>query len=121
MEYSKELRRLEERLLDPSVRRNRADVEALLAEEFREIGASGKEYDRKAIVEAMLNETSAEVELHDFCATPVAEDVVLVTFRTVKRTLGVPTGARRSSLWLRRGGRWRMYFHQGTKIEDAKA
>jgi hypothetical protein len=53
MECSEELRRLEERLLEPSVRKN----PVALREEFVEIRASGTQYDREAIIAALESET----------------------------------------------------------------
>ena len=48
-------------------------------------------------------------------AVRVGEDVVLVTFRTTGPAPDAPVRpARRSSLWVRRDGRWRLRFHQGT-------
>jgi hypothetical protein len=51
------------------------------------------------------------LELDDFAATEVAEDVVLVTFR-----LGGERPSERSSIWIRRDGRWQVRFHQGTLL-----
>jgi hypothetical protein len=120
MDYSEELRRLEERLLDPAVRKNSAELRELLAEEFREIGASGRQYDREEIIAALESETSSHVELHDFSAAPLAEDLVLVTYRTVQREMRGVKEARRSSIWIRRGGRWQMRFHQGTRMSEER-
>jgi hypothetical protein len=118
MEYSEELQGLEERLLDPAVRKNPAELRKLLAEEFREIGASGTQYDREEIIAALERETPTQVELHDFSAMPLADDLVLVIYRTVRREERCVKEARRSSIWIRRGGRWQMRFHQGTRMSE---
>jgi hypothetical protein len=50
--------------------------------------------------------------------------VILVTFRTSSRSAdGAARDAWRSSLWVHRGGRWRLRFHQATPTtpEDAGA
>ncbi len=46
----------------------------------------------------------------DIAGIRLADDVVHVTYlsRQGERS------ARRSSIWLRTGGGWRLYFHQGT-------
>jgi len=69
MECCEELRRLEKRLLEPSVRKDPVALRELFAEEFVEIGASGTQYDREAIIAALESETPSQVELHDFRAT----------------------------------------------------
>lgn len=57
---AQELQRLEERLLDPKVRRDPKEVSALLAEEFKEIGASGRRYTRGEILALLKEEDHAE-------------------------------------------------------------
>ena len=50
-----------------------------------------------------------------FTATPLTEQVILVTFRTASLSEGSPPRyAWRSSIWARRGGGWRLRFHQAT-------
>ena len=51
-----ELRALEERLLDPLVRAVPEQVRALLAPEFVEFGASGRVFDRYAILAMLATE-----------------------------------------------------------------
>ena len=50
-----------------------------------------------------------------FTAAPLSGHVVLVTYRSIARAPGVPARhALRSSVWVRRDGRWLIRFHQGT-------
>ncbi|MFY9909484.1 MAG: hypothetical protein WAK56_06575 [Candidatus Sulfotelmatobacter sp.] len=49
----------------------------------------------------------------------IVPELVQVTYRTLKRVPGdKPQAALRSSLWIRRGDKWQMLFHQGTKVPD---
>lgn len=104
---------LELSLLTAPVRRSRTQLEALLDPEFREVGASGRTWTREEIIADLVDGEgggpieAVEVEAHD-----VAPDVVLVTFLTDSGG----RAARRSSLWRRVGGRWRMLHHQGTLL-----
>jgi glyoxylase I family protein len=88
---------------------------SLIDDDFEEFGASGRRWDRAAVL-ATLTEAPSHVTIEDFAAMPVGEDVMLVTFRTIARPAAdaQPRHARRSSLWVRRDGRWRLRFHQGT-------
>jgi hypothetical protein len=110
------LRRCEELLLDPAVRRDRAQIAALLTEDFEEIGASGRVWTRGQILDLLETETYQAPVMEDFVWHRIAEGVVLVTYRTMRsdpRT-GEQTIALRSSLWTEQGSVWRVRFHQGT-------
>lgn len=98
------------RLLDPAVRGSRAESAALLDPGFREFGASGRVWDRDSILDMMSAETAPPPSADGLAATRLGPDAILVTYRT----RGATRTALRSSVWLRRQGRWRLYFHQGT-------
>ena len=109
-----ELQELELRLLQPGVRADRQQV-ALLAEEFFEIGASGKVYDRQGAAEALALADGGSVSLSDFLARALEPDLVLVTYRSFWRGPGdAQAQALRSSLWRRTETGWMLLFHQGT-------
>ena len=114
------LRELEERLLDPAVRRDRAQVEALLDDEFREFGKSGRAFDKAGVLDLLEQEAELQytLGLEEFAAATLAEGVVLVTYCSVWTDLerGDVVRARRSSIWVLRAGGWKMRFHQGTRI-----
>ena len=107
-----ELRGYEERILDPAVRADPAQVRALLAPEFTEFGASGRVFDRDAILAALAAEGPREArQARGFKVRLLAPGAALTTWR-VKRDDGIET--LRSSVWQQQGGRWLMVFHQGT-------
>ena len=102
---------LEQRLLDPSTRRNRTAMEHLLATEFQETGKSGTRYDRAAILDRLASETPrVETALQEFRAAALGPESALVTY------ISVVDGARayRSSVWIYRESRWQILHHQGT-------
>jgi hypothetical protein len=106
---------LELALLHPDVRRDRQWVEDLLDEDFREIGASGRLWNREETLEVLEAEQDDElVAVADMEALQVADGVVLLTYvsdRAGRR-------ARRSAIWRRVDGRWRLLHHQGTPVPD---
>ena len=112
------LKACEDRLLDAVVRRDPAQVAALLAEDFREIGSSGRFWSRAEILTLLGEEEYTPPAMDDFQCAGISEGVVLVTYRTVRVDAG--SGARaavlRSSIWTREGDAWRVRFHQGTRI-----
>ena len=104
---------LEERLLDPGFRRDRAAVGALLADGFREFGSSGRVFDRAAILDLLEQEPASSqpvAGISDFALAGFSEDAALVTYTAT----GGASVTRRSSLWILRDGRWLLLFHQGT-------
>ncbi len=107
-----ELRALEDRLLDPAVRADPDRVRALLAPEFVEFGASGRVFDRDAIVATLAaGGPQAAQQTRRFRVQPLAPGAALTTWR-IRRDDGSQT--LRSSVWQRRDGRWQLLFHQGT-------
>jgi ribonuclease HI len=115
-----ELLRAEMQLLDPTVRRDRDKVSAYLAADFFEFGKSGRAWSRQAILQELATETYTPPLLEGFACRFIAENVVLVTYRTVR--INAKTGSRepalRSSLWSRQSGKWKLRFHQGTPALD---
>jgi len=102
---------LEQSHLKAGVRTNPEELAKILADGFFEIGSSGKFiYKADCIVEggiAPVDITFSNFEIH-----PLAEDVVLTTYRLENKTTKSRT--LRSSIWKFIDGRWQMYFHQGT-------
>ena len=107
------LRTLEESILDPAVRSDPARMRALLAPGFTEFGASGRVFDRDAIIAALANEGARVLRrARGLKVRLVAPGAALTTWR-VQRDDGIET--LRSSVWQQQpDGRWLMVFHQGT-------
>jgi hypothetical protein len=108
-----ELRALEERILDPALRADPARLRALLLPEFIEFGASGRVFDRDAILAALAAEGPRVArQMRGFKVRLLAPGAALTLWR-VKRDDGIET--LRSSVWQQQAdGRWLMVFHQGT-------
>ena len=114
---AKELRRREESLWRPEIRCSTEAMDALLDDSFVEIGASGRVYDKRQALDAPIQEINAQLPLPDFSARLLASSVALVTYRSVQMNAdGSRREARRSSLWTKKGGSWRIVFHQGTLL-----
>ncbi len=78
----------------------------LIADDFLEFGRSGRVWTRDAIRDVLEGPPCSPGPIDGFDVTELAEGVALVTYRTAD--------ANRSSIWVRRDGRWQMRFHQGT-------
>lgn len=117
----RQLLALEERLLRHEVRHSRPALEELLADGFVEHGASGRVYDRAQIIAALLAETDRPgVAIRDFRARSLSAEIALATYRVVRVEADeeISTSVR-ASVWIRRGDRWQIAFHQGTPLPPA--
>jgi hypothetical protein len=116
------LRELEASLLKNEVRKNASRVSELLADEFREFGRSGTVYTKANMLNVLQEEEEVRVAIQQFSCQLVNEGVALVTYRSERQESdGETTEALRSSLWVWRGERWQMVFHQGTPVSLAAA
>lgn len=101
-------------LLSPAVRGDRAALLAMLADEFFEVGQSGRRWRRGEIIEALLGEqvqaeTPTVSERTALCPAP---GLVLLNYRlTFDGRV-----SRRSALWRNEAGSVRCLFHQGTTV-----
>lgn len=114
------LRGLEERLLQPDLRREPQEVARLLAEEFTEFGRSGKSSDRAQTVALLQAESPVRHSLKEFRVLSLGPGVRLVTYRASQYDEGgvEPRASLRSSVWILRDGRWQIVFHQGTPAPE---
>ena len=104
------LQQLEESHTGLEVRRIKEKLDAILADDFFEIGSSGYIYDKKECLETGVVLT--EMKLHNYEIYPLAHDIVLATYFLVDTTRERNT--LRSSIWKLIDGHWQLYFHQGT-------
>jgi hypothetical protein len=108
---------LEQQLLEPSTRRDSTALTSLLAEDFREFGSSGRICTRQQIIDALAAESPRTITLSDPLCQQLADDIVLLTYRSTRTTaLKTASQALRSSLWVYRDNRWQMLVHPGTRI-----
>ena len=119
-----ELLHCELQLLSPKVRRDRSRVGALLARDFVEFGASGRVWSREETLEELAREEGFEPPvMEDFRCRQLAEDLVLVTYRTVRGDTDADGQqmSLRSSLWSKQMKGWMLRFHQGTRTAGVAA
>jgi hypothetical protein len=86
-------------------------MERTLASDFAEFGRSGHVYARADTL--AVSGQSIDATLRDFRLAMLAEDVALLTYVSEVRHQQLDL-ANRSSIWVRREGRWQLRFHQGT-------
>ncbi len=119
-QLAKLIERLETELLQPDVRASAKKLNGLLADDFLEFGASGRQYRKQDIVTHLPMLANAHYTIHDFAIVELSGSIVLATYRAEKeeKENGRKTFSLRSSLWQKRNGAWQMLFHQGTPVSE---
>jgi len=117
-ELREQLLTLEMSLHRAEVRRSRLMLERLLAPDFTEFARSGRVYDRRSIIDYLLNEDAALTavlpQVSDVGCTALSADCILLTYRTSRVVAGSLIETLRSSIWNHREDEWVMVFHQAT-------
>lgn len=115
MDLKDHIRQLEEKLLTSEVRSSRIELKKLLADDFFEIGSSGRIlYKGEVIADDGIG--IVKMKLSDFEIHPLSDDIVLATYRIFNEISN--QHSLRSSIWKQFEGEWKMVFHQGTKTGD---
>ncbi|HWD69086.1 MAG TPA: nuclear transport factor 2 family protein [Solirubrobacteraceae bacterium] len=107
----RELIELERSLWRAETRFDAQFMERTLAADFREFGRSGRVYERADTL--AVTGDSIDAHLRDFQLSMLADDVALLTYVSEVQHEALDL-ANRSSVWVRRDGRWQLRFHQGT-------
>ena len=112
--YLKEhLQQLEQDLLKTEIRQSKERLSEYLSPSFFEIGSSGKTlYKERGIATEGLR--VVKMGLSNFEIYPLSENIVLATYKIFDE-ISKQTSLR-SSIWKRENGKWKMQFHQGTKV-----
>jgi len=130
MTITEHLLQLEERLLDPEVRKAPWEVAALLTEDFREFGSSGRVYDKAGIIRSLRQESGSDSgpasdlrrSLKEFRVLSLTPEVALATYLAEQIDAeGLVVTSLRSSIWVWENNLWQMVFHQGTPCRDILA
>jgi glyoxylase I family protein len=108
-EVRDELLRLESALASRDPAGVEGGLMSLIADDFLEFGQSGRVWTARSIREAIEVPPGDPAVIDDFEVAELADGVVLVTY-----VMPSTPPVNRSSIWIHRGGRWQMRFHQGT-------
>lgn len=104
------IKQLELSLLDQDIRKNKKILSEIISEEFVEIGSSGKIYKKIDILKYLPEEKDHKFTMIDFEYKELSKDVILVYYKITE------DNSLRSSIWKKYSNKWKIIFHQGTKI-----
>ena len=119
MDPERELRDLEPIFHRSAPGTTRAAFEAMITDDYWEVGASGTIYGRDEVLDVLERRHAdpdylpmAGLELDDFACRPAGDATWLVTYRLRQHA----RLSRRLTVWRRDGDRWVALYHQGTVI-----
>jgi hypothetical protein len=98
---------------------SRADFERMTVDDFWEVGASGRRYERAWVLDELERRNSvphAEVwKTTGFHCRKLAPDIYLLTYTLLQDQ---KRKTRRSTIWQRAPEGWKIVFHQGTIVQE---
>ncbi len=108
----------EKRLFDRT--ESEKNLNALIDDEFIEIGSSALHYDKADVIQWLSAEDQSIRFGTDFLAKLLGNSMVLLTHVShIQSAFGAPVKkALRSSIWCKHDDIWQMVFHQGTPMTD---
>ncbi|WP_273022905.1 nuclear transport factor 2 family protein [Rheinheimera sp.] len=114
-----QLIKLEQLLVQPATRLSADLLNCYLADDFYEIGASGRCFGKADVLERLPTEKPPVITQQDFNCRVLADGLAQLTYRATIQRQGYDTVAYsiRSSLYRFDGANWQMIFHQGTACE----
>lgn len=97
----------------------RADFAAMTADDFWEIGASGRRYSRDYVLDELERRHATPHEdvweAREFDCKKLSADVFLLTYTLIQDKSRI---TRCSTIWQRTAEGWKIVFHQGTIVQD---
>ena len=103
--------------MDPAVRRSPEAAE-LIADDFTEFGSNGRIYNKSDALAMIRLHAPRVFAMEDFSVRELGPQVALVTYRLQSEAPDGGPGrhSARSSIWVRRDGKWQVTFHQVTML-----
>jgi hypothetical protein len=112
-----ELRKREPIFHHPELGTTRRDLEKMTDPGFWEVGASGRRYSRRYVIDTLIERYSTPQEdvweTSGFDCAELAPDTYLVTYILVQNRTRV---TRRATIWRRADDDWKILYHQGTIV-----
>lgn len=102
--------------------KTKQDIENLMCDEFWEVGASGNIYTREDVIKTLVARYNDKNYVDDcvpsdFKLTQIAPDNYLITYNLIQNKI---RHTRRSTIWRKIDGSWKILYHQGTVMDGGK-
>jgi hypothetical protein len=120
MQIDEHIKHLEEKLLNPGIRKSAEELDELINDAFIETGSFGKVYNKQQVVEALNNESSITFTIEDFKTLHLSDEIITAFYIAIKENADLSKSySRRCSIWKKNENGWQIYYHQGTNTNQA--
>ena len=106
----------------PEFGTKRPALEAMTEPEFWKVGASGRRYSREYVITTVEQRYAQgddqALQARDFHCQQLAPDLYLLTYTLAQDEKRL---TRRATIWRRHRTDWKIVYHQGTVVEDARS
>ena len=111
---------LELHLLKKETRASSLELNRLIADDFKEIAASGCCFGKEEAIQRIPNEICPEFSSKDFNVKELSDSVIQITYKAtiIKPNEDIVHYSLRSSIWKLNDTGWQMVFHQGTLCDS---
>lgn len=94
------------------------EIDAITTDDFWEVGASGRVYDRQFVTHELIRRHEQKVppgtfETSDFACRQLGPETWLLTYHLIQNA---ERQTRRATIWRRTSAGWQAMYHQGTLI-----
>jgi hypothetical protein len=103
----------------PELGTARADYAAQTADDFWEVGASGRVYERDFVLDALVRRGKVPGDEHWVISDSRCRQLGERTYALTYRLDEAGRLTRRLTLWRRDPDGWKVLYHQGTVIQDS--
>jgi len=108
------IREKELNLLRKDIRNDKNELKKLISKDFVEYGSSGATFKYDEITARLLEEENEiNYRIISMDIRQISENIVLILYTIKMKNFF----SNRSSLWKKEKGKWKIIFHQATKIE----
>ena len=115
-DHRKRLEELELVLLNSAGRSDATLLDRLIADDFTEVGTSGRIFGKSEVLARLPSETGVSFHAEQLMVNLLSPTVGLVTYAATRSADGLVAQSRRCSIWGFNQDRWQMVYHQGTAI-----
>lgn len=96
---------------------NKQNLENRIHDDFIEFGKSGQMFNKTSIINFLNNlDENRDIEIENFKLKNVSHNVLMAHYISNEKEIKIK--ALRTSIWVYEDSDWKLYFHQGTIIEE---
>lgn len=92
---------------------NKDYLEKVLHNDYIEYGKSGLIYNKKETIESLYRMKDRNITISKFTSKKIDEKTYIIHYISTHEN---DINVLRTSIWINESNKWKLYFHQGTKM-----